>query len=204
MKTQTHQYQCAICPASFRTERGLVNHKHRWICKKCGTTYRTQKGYDKHTSTSCGADLIKEKEYARTEQARKDAQAFEKMVYDLKVRDGLFNPKYNVGDEVIVSWYVVTKPTHELRYKRWVRVRYEEERRYSCGKRQIRGISEPTHSDWYNILNCLKNQTQFPVNYDFGGVVVTGIHGTLDEAFDFSNAERQAYRDSCDFASRCR
>jgi len=204
MKNSDHLYKCDVCPAEFKTQRGLDNHRHRWICKKCGTTYRTQKGYEKHTSTNCGSDLAKEKELARAEQVRKDEESLQKMIYDLKVRDGLFNPKYQPGDEVIASWYVVTKPTHELRYKRWVRVRYEEERRYFCGKRQVFGILEPTESDRYNILNCLKNQTQFPVRYDFGGVNVTGIHETLDEAFDFSNAERQRYKDACDFASMCR
>lgn len=199
-------YTCSICPAEFKTERGLINHKCRWICK-CGSKLKTKKGYEKHIQNHGKSESVKldrqEKQKAVELQRQKD---FYEKLQNLKDM-GLFTPLYKAGDSVIVSSYVVTKPTHEQRFNRMVRVRYEEERSYSVFDMIIDKVLEPSINDMWRVGHCIENNTPFPVKY-----LTTSLKTITDSeifkdrilANEDCDKKRQEYKDHCDFASRCR
>ena len=199
----TMEYKCDICPAEFKTQRGLDNHECRWYCKKCRKHFKTQKGYERHVvNHEKKKERDKQQEIERKERLLK----FQKDVELLKVR-GLFKPKYKPGDKVILSTYAVTKPTHEQRWNRMVRVRYEEERRYFAGTFTVGIVIEPEPRDSYMVERCLRNNEQYPVEY------VTScrkwfndgsVFENMKEAEEDARTEGKAYKDSCDFAASCR
>ena len=120
---------------------------------------------------------------------------------------GLFSPLYNSGDSVIVSTYIVTKPTHEQRFNRMVRVRYEEERKYDVFDWVIDKVIEPTINDLYRINNCIELNQKYPIHYltkNFKTISELNIFNDRIKANDDSTNEGKQYKDACDFASRCR
>ena len=202
-------YKCNICPAEFKTQRGLDNHKHRWFCPECGTKLTTLKGYERHVarhsesvSKKAAAKAERERLLAIERQEREDQ--LRKKVELLKER-GLFTPKYKAGDKVILSTYRVTKPTHEWRFTRWVHVRYEEERYYYAQEFIVRGHYEPQFA--YTVGQCLKDGAQYPVTYvTEGGMTFTErmVFASIEEARADAAANGKAYKEDCDFASMCR
>jgi hypothetical protein len=200
-------YKCNICPAEFKTEKGLSNHKCRWNCKICGTKLTTQKGYNRHLDNHSNVDTkIKEKALKQAEEAkRKEVEFFEK--YQILKELNLFTPLFNSGDNVIISTYVVTKPTHEQRFNRMVRVRYEEERRYSVFDWVIEKAIEPTINDLYRINHCIEKKEQYPIRYLTKNNKVISpldIYQDRDKANEDSVNKNKSYKEACEFASMCR
>lgn len=192
-------YKCDICPAEFKTQRGLDNHKHRWFCPVCNTKLTTKAGYERHVKRHEGEverKAAEKRQREMEEQNRRDQ--FAKDLELLKER-GLFTPIYKPGDKVILSTYHVTKPTHEWRFTRWVRVRYEEERRYYAREFTIREVVIPTIERAYIVRGCLNNNVQYPVVYmtDTGVTFVEAVFDNLKDA-ERDAAERQkAYDQGC-------
>lgn len=207
-------YKCNICPAEFKTQRGLDNHKHRWYCPECGAKLTTLKGYERHVarhsesvSKKAAAKAEKERLLAIERQEREDQ--FRKKVELLKER-GLFNPKYKAGDKVILSTYRVTKPTREKRWNRMVRVRYEEERYYYAQEFTVKCYIEPNSYDTYTVEKCLRENEQYPVLYATDSGIATEYFREKDVFTDMTAAKSdaaangKAYKEACDFASMCR
>jgi len=194
-------FKCSICPAEFKTQRGLDNHAHRWICNICGVRLKTAKGYDRHMMNHKTAERRKEREENEEKQRIID---FKAKVEILK-SSGLFSPVYKPGDHVILSTYHVTKPTHEQRWNRLVRVRYEEERRYYATTFTVIGVIEPDRE--YMVDRCLKLNEQYPVLYqaEHGKVFMESeVFESIDEAKADAKQKREKYNESCEFASMCR
>ncbi len=200
-------YKCNICPAEFKTEKGLSNHKCRWFCKICGTKLTTLKGYNKHLENHSNSETRKKEQQIKQVEAQKQKDEEFAIKYQKLIDMGLFNPLYNSGDSVIVSTYIVTKPTHEQRFNRMVRVRYEEERRYDVFDWIIDKVIEPTINDLYRINNCIEMNKQYPIQYvtkNFKVISESDIFQDRSKAKELSDNNSKQYKDACDFASRCR
>lgn len=200
-------YKCNICPAEFKTVKGLTNHKCRWICKICGNKLTTIGGYNRHLQNHINGDVIRKEQQQKHIELQKQKEEEFAIKYQ-KLKDmGLFNPLYSSGDKVIVSFYVVTKPTHEQRYNRMVRVRYEEERRYSVFHWIIDKPIEPTIDDLWRIGVCIEKCEQYPVRYLTKNLKIITHYDIFQDEYqanvDCENKSKK-YKDACDFASRCR
>jgi hypothetical protein len=200
-------YKCNICPAEFKTEKGLSNHKCRWFCKICGTKLTTLKGYNKHLHNHSNSEIRKQEQLVKQAQLQKQKEDEFAIKYQKLVEMDLFKPLYNSGDNVIVSTYIVTKPTHEQRFNRMVRVRYEEERRYDVFDWVIDKVIEPTINDLYIINNCIELNQKYPIHYltkNFKTISELNIFKDRDKANEDSEIKSKQYKDACDFASMCR
>jgi hypothetical protein len=100
----------------------------------------------------------------------------------------MFFEEYKIGQRVIIVSYVVTKPTHEQRFNRMVKVRYEEGRRYYAEEITIETVVAEN-----------------------GGIIINQIYhkcdiynGTLEAAQREADEGQKAYDDHCKFASDCR
>ena len=200
-------YKCNICPAEFKTEKGLTNHKCRWICKICGTKLTTSGGYNRHLQNHSNSEKRKkEHQLKQVEEQKQKEQEF--VIKYQKLKDmGLFNPLYISGDTVIVSTYIVTKPTHEQRFNRMVRVRYEEERKYGVFDWIIDKVIEPTINDLYRINNCIELKQQYPIRYltkNFKTIPNSDIFQDRNKANEDADSKGKKYTEACDFASICR
>ena len=164
-KIESMSYKCDACPAEFKTQRGLENHKHRWFCSECGKKLTTKNGYDRHVARHSESVSKKtEKDRLLEIEKREREDQFRKKVELLKEK-GLFNPIYKQGDKVILSTYRVTKPTHEKRLNRIVRVIYEEERYYYAQEFTARGHIEPEMRNSYQVERCIRENEQYSVEY---------------------------------------
>lgn len=199
-------FKCTICPAEFKTKKGLENHKCRWICKYCGKKLTTEKGWIKHESNhSKQAENKIKSEELKAQKQREQAEKYNYLKSEI-IKLGLFNPLYNVGDTVFVSTYRVTKPTHEWRYTRWVHVRYEEERRYSAIKTTIKEV-EMSLSCWSLESSIKENKPAsiyYKVNSDDKQFTESDFYNSLDLAEKDATERGAKYKESCDFASMCR
>lgn len=200
-------YRCDICPSKFKTEKGLLNHKCRWHCKICGTKLTTLKGYNKHLDNHSNLEIIKQEKEIKQAQLQKQKEDEFTIKYRKLIEIGLFKPLYNSGDSVIVSTYIVTKPTHEKRFNRMVRVRYDEERKYDVFDWVIDNVIEPTINDLYRINNCIELNKKYPITYLTKNLYIiseSNIYQDRVKASENALIKGKEYKDACDFASRCR
>lgn len=198
-------FKCNICPAEFKTQRGLDNHKHRWICPICGIKLGTSAGYERHVKRHGPEAEIKEKLKQQAEEAAKQHEIkLQQQVQQLK-EAGLFTPRFRTGDKVFLSTYIVTKPMYEKRRNRMVRVRYEEERRYYADTFTVVGIKEPDNI--YELEYALRNNKQYPITYIADRdktFTEDNVFQTIEEAEADAMMKRDKYRQACDFAFQCR
>lgn len=200
------KYKCSICPAEFKTQRGLDNHKHRWICPTCGAKLKTATGYERHVKRH----ETKSDERKRLEQL---SSQYEDNVNKLikKMKDsGLFVPKYKPEDKVILSTYRVTKPTHEQRGNRIVHVRYEEERYYYADTFTVTGVNEPKPhgvNTLYLVEKTIKNKEPYPITYTTDRGVKffeSEVFQTIEDAEADVKQKQEAYKKSCEQAAMYR
>jgi len=200
-------YKCNKCPAEFKTEKGLINHKCRWICKICGTKLTTVGGYNRHLQNHSNSETRKKEQQLKQAEIQKQKEEELAIKYQ-KLKDmGLFNPLYSSGDIVIVSSYVVTKPTHEQRFNRMVRVRYEEERRYAVFDWVIDKVIEPTVNDLWRINICIEKNEKYSIRYltkNLKTITDSDIYQDRKAANDDCENKGKKYKEACDFASMCR
>ena len=195
------EFKCSVCPAEFKTQRGLDNHAHRWICNICGVRLKTAKGYERHMMNHKTAERRKEREENEEKQRILDFKANIEKLKDL----GLFSPIYKIDDRVILSTYHVTKQTHEQRWNRLVRVRYEEERHYYADTFTVMWVIEPNRE--YMVNMCLKNNEQYPVMYRADRGIIfkeSEVFRTIEEAKEDAKQKGEKYKEACEFASMCR
>lgn len=161
-KTKSGEYMCSACKSAPRV--GMYARKWKW---------KTEKGFLGHR---CFND---EKEYA--EKRRKELE--EQKQKDL----ALWSTKaiYTIGSEVFYCGYYVTKPTHEPRFNRMVKVRYEEERNYFYHKGIITGL-EP---NGYKIKGRYVSETDI---------------GTEENTKEMSVRRQKEYNGHVAFSSFCR
>ena len=152
------------------------------ICKKAplkngwsrNCTWKTQRGFDNHK-------CYKDEQSRMAEQAEKRKKRLEE---DLK--KAIETAEYSVGETVYFWGYTVTKPTHVYKSGRMARVRYEEERNY--------------WSDFGKITEIAIGGYKVGMRH----VHKWNICKTIDEATEQARLKQEAYKESCEFASRCR
>ena len=199
------KYKCNICPAEFKTQRGLDNHKHRWICPICGTKLKTAAGYDKHVKRhKTEAERKAQREQQAEETARQQKIKLQQQIEKLK-EAGLFTLRFQPGDKVYLSTHRVTKPTHERRWNRMVRVRYEEERRYYADEFTVSGALEPENI--FMIEKALRDNEPYPITYttERGETFKEGkVFKTREEAEADAKKNMEEYKQACEHAAMCR
>lgn len=200
-------YKCNTCPAEFKTQQGLNNHKHRWYCSECGEKLKTQKGYERHVARHSEKVSKKAENERLLEIERREREdQFRKKVELLK-GEGLFNPIYKQGDKVILSTYRVTKPTHEKRWNRMVRMRYEEERHYYAQEFTVHGHLEPEMQNSYQVERCIRENEQYSVEYTtkcHRWFSKRNVFADMKSAIEDARKNDDEYKKACDFASMCR
>lgn len=153
-------------------------------------TWKTEKGFRKHM-TSCGKRPSFQKDKQEKEAA--EIAAFEPIRAEI-----LASVDLNVGDKIAVVKEWIVKPTHEQRFNRMVRVRYEAVKRFEgieivINKIDVRPSTLP-NKEW------IKNQCLY-INDEFR---LMDVWPTLEKARERAAEQQKAYDEACEFASQCR
>ncbi len=127
-------------------------------------TWKTLKGFESHMK-GCGGkpSAVEAKNQRNAEKESQDAIKAEKQKeLDAIAKD---TSPIKIGDKVHLCDYYVSKPTHEQRGNRMVKVRYEEGRVYygrTCEVIDIKadekgGIMLCANNKWYWLSHCLES-----------------------------------------------
>jgi hypothetical protein len=103
-----------------------------------------------------------------------------------------------VGDKIAVVKEWIVKPTHEQRFNRMVRVRYEAVKRFVGLEIEINKIDvRPTRLIDKNYIrnNCLYINDEFPLS---------SICASIQTANDKADQMQKSYDEACEFAAQCR
>lgn len=152
---------------------------------KCGDSrypqpkYKTEKGFIKHLA-NCYLDPDKIKE-------RNDKLEFDINERKLKAKNIIDSCARKIGDRIFHVREIITKPTHEQRYGRMVKVRYEEEKFFRAEESIINSIESNGFHLFYN-----------------GYIHEVNITETMKQAIDRSNERQKAYDDHVKFSQDCR
>ena len=165
-------------PYQWKTETGFNNHK-------CYTV--TQEKRDK--TRAANKDLVAQKR-AEAAQAAEERRRIE---YEAAMKVRVETAKHRPGDFVYAVFYRVTKGTHEQRYNRLVRVRYEEERSYQACEMVITEIT------LHGYLACPKGMT-FPSQK----ISDADIFPSMPEAVTAFQKRAAQYKEHCERADFCR
>jgi hypothetical protein len=106
---------------------------------------------------------------------------------------------YKIGQTIYYTYFWVTKPTHEWKWKRLVRVRYEEERSYSYGEETIKSIDFAYRGYVPNGIEQMKNYLLFN-----NKIPLSDLCDSLEEAKTKSSEQSKSYKKDCDLASSYR
>jgi hypothetical protein len=163
---------------------------------KCGSsgypepTWKTEKGFRKHMTT-----CTKRPSFQKDKQEKEAAEiaAFEPIRSEI-----LASIDIKIGDKIAVVKEWIVKPTHEQRFNRMVRVRYEAVKRFEgieivVNKLDVRP-STMTNKEW------IKSQC-FYINDEFR---LIDICTSLEKAKERAIEQQKSYEDACKFASDCR
>lgn len=134
-------------------------------------TWKTEKGFRQHMITCPHAPSNLKRDEERRESL---------------FLENVAKAKYKVGDTISYVCEVITKPTHESRWGRLVRVRYEPEKYYRADRSEIRTIGW----DGSVVYN--------------GHIQERDICASLEEAQKFAEERTTAWKEACQFAARCR
>ncbi len=136
--------------------------------------WKTEKGFNGHP---CYKDI-------QAKQAERETR--QKLQGKAQLEQAVASAKFQIGGMIYYYGYTVTKPTHIWRGDRQVKVRYEEERRYWADS----GVVEEIQIDGYRVHGRV-----VPENY---------ICNSEEAAAAEAVVRSKKYKESCDFAARCR
>jgi hypothetical protein len=153
-------------------------------------TWKTEKGFRQHM-TKCPKrpSFLKDKQ----EKEAAEIAAFEPFKAEI-----LASLDIKIGDKISVVKEWIIKPTHEQRFNRMVRVRYEAVKRFEgmevvINKIDVRPSTLPD-KEW------IKNQCLY-INDEYR---LMDIWPTLEKAKERATEQQKAYDAACEFASQCR
>lgn len=153
-------------------------------------TWKTEKGFRKHMTT-----CHKRPSYLKDKQEKEAAEiaAFEPIRAEI-----LESINIKVGDKIAVVKEWIVKPTHELRFNRMVRVRYDAVKRFEgieiiVNKIDVRPSALP-NKEW------IKSQCLY-INDEFR---LMDVWPSLEKARERAGEQQTAYDAACEFASQCR
>ena len=185
------------------------NKNGLYYCPYCKSTtgysrpkWKTEKGFKGHMAKCMSkpsvVDQIKNKQ-------NENQVEFDKMKIEV-----LSNLEYKIGDKIVYIREIIIKPTHEQRFNRMVRVRYEAVKRWEAYEGVISNIEAIQYNNNNNnnilppSLEYLKNNNVI-ISVGYHSMRISGIfNGTLKEAEEKAKEETKLYKEACDFASMCR
>lgn len=163
---------------------------------KCGNpsysepTWKTEKGFRQHM-----VKCHKRPSYLKDKQDKEAAEiaAFEPIKTEI-----LASIDIKLGDKIAVVKEWIIKPTHEQRFNRMVRVRYDTVKRFEgmeivVNKIDVRPSTLP-NKDW------IKSQCLY-INDEFR---LMDVWPSLEKAKEQASEQQKAYDEACKFASDCR
>jgi hypothetical protein len=132
------------------------------------------------------------------EKSKQDNEAAEKAAFE-PIRDEILaSLDIKVGDKIAVVKEWIVKPTHEQRFNRMVRVRYEAVKRFEGIEIEIRRIevrpSSLTDREFIKRNNLIIND-----EYRLGDICPS-----LEAAKLRATECQKSYDAACEFASQCR
>lgn len=153
-------------------------------------TWKTEKGFRKHM-TEC---------YKRPsfEKSKQDKEAAERAAFE-PIRDEILaSLDIKVGDKIAVVKEWIVKPTHEQRFNRMVRVRYEAVKRFEGIEIEIRKIDvRPTSLTDKDFIK----RNNLYINDEFR---LSDISSSIEVAKLKAIECQKSYDAACEFASLCR
>lgn len=163
---------------------------------KCGRrdyaqpSWKTEAGFRKHME-NCNQKPSEIKR--RQENKEVEDSAFQTVRAEI-----LASIDIKVGSKIAVVKEWIVKPTHELRFNRMVRVRYDAVKRFEGMEIEVKKIdinqSTFTDKEWLKS-NCLFINDEFRLS---------DICPSLEKAKGRAIEQQKAYEASCEFASQCR
>lgn len=153
-------------------------------------TWKTEKGFRKHMTT-----CPKRPSYLKDKQ---DKEAAEQAAFEPIRAEILASLDIKVGDKIAVVKEWIIKPTHELRFNRMVRVRYEAVKRFE-GLEIIINKIEVRPSQMTNIEYIKSNCLYINDEYRLSDIV-----SSLKDAKEKAIQSQKSYDEACEFASQCR
>ena len=163
---------------------------------KCGNTsykeptWKTEKGFRQHM-TKCHKrpSFLKDKQ---------DKEAAEKAAFEPIKAEILASVDIKIGDKIAVVKEWIVKPTHEQRFNRMVRVRYEAVKRFEGMEIEVRKIDvRPTSLTDKEFIK----RNNLYINDEF---TLSDISSSLDVAKLRAIELQRSYDAACEFASQCR
>lgn len=153
-------------------------------------TWKTEKGFRKHMN-ECPKRPSFEKDKQNKEAAER--AAFEPIKAEI-----LASIDFKVGDKIAVVKEWIVKPTHEQRFGRMVRVRYEAVKRFEGIEIEVKKIAvSPTV---LTDIEFIKRNNLY-INDEFR---LSDISSSLEVAKLKAIECQRSYDEACKFASDCR
>lgn len=153
-------------------------------------TWKTEKGFKKHM-TECSRRPSFEKDKQNKEAAER--AAFEPIKSEI-----LASLDIKIGDKVAVVKEWIVKPTHEKRFNRMVRVRYEAVKRFEGIEIEIKKIDvRPTSLTDREFIK----RNNLYINDEYR---LSDISSSLETAKLRATECQRSYDAACEFASQCR
>lgn len=153
-------------------------------------TWKTEKGFRKHM-TEC---------YKRPsfEKDKQDKEAAERAAFEPIKAEILASVDIKIGDKIAVVKEWIVKPTHEQRFNRMVRVRYEAVKRFEGIEIEVRKIDvRPTSLTDKEFIK----RNNLYINDEFR---LSDISSSIDVAKLRATECQRSYDAACEFASQCR
>lgn len=153
-------------------------------------TWKTEKGFRKHM-TEC----TKRPSFQKDKQ---DKEAAERAAFE-PIRDEILaSIDIKIGDKIAVVKEWIVKPTHEQRFNRMVRVRYEAVKRFEGIEIEVRKIDvRPTSLTDREFIK----RNNLYINDEFR---LSDICPCLESAKLKAADCQKSYDAACEFASQCR
>ncbi len=141
--------------------------------------YKTEQGFIKHLNgCRLNPDLLKKRADEKLEQEK---------VMQEKIKTIVDGCNRKIGDKIFYVQEITTKPTHENRFGRMVRVRYEAEKYFSAREAFIEAIGSDGFSLVYN-----------------GFIREIEIKSTHAEAQEYAKKRQSSYDEHVKFSQDCR
>jgi hypothetical protein len=153
-------------------------------------TWKTEKGFRKHM-TECAKRPSFQKD-------KQDKEAAEKAAFEPIKAEILTALDIKIGDKIAVVKEWIVKPTHEQRFNRMVRVRYEAVKRFEGIEIEVRKIDvRPTSLTDREYIK----RNNLIINDEFR---LGDIRSSLEGAKISATECQKSYDAACEFASQCR
>jgi len=182
-------YTCKHCKMSPHRSSGYPRN-YKW---------KTERGFNNHKCYKDEAERQAEKLVRDAEKKRIFDELFASY---LDWRSGI-----QIGDTVRYVTHAVTKPTHQWRGSRQVKVRYEEERRYYGTTSVVVGIL-PAYEIIDDLRKALEDGEEYPVRYAVeSGASRIRISDIVDDGADLDAAatlKQAAYDEHVEISRMCR